>query len=116
MAGMAARASIAKSAANSTNFFIFSYLRLWNLTNLHRHDRTPPLQAPSSKRMIQAVKRMIFEPPQKNQTIALGKVPGLEELAPRELEGGLPLFTENPRRLILGNPYSSTRILYGTGA
>jgi hypothetical protein len=53
--------------------------------------------------MIQAVKRMIFEPPQKNQTIALGKVPGLEELAPRELEGGLPLFTENPRRLILGN-------------
>jgi hypothetical protein len=33
---MAATASIAKSAANSINFFIFSYLRLWNLTNLHK--------------------------------------------------------------------------------
>jgi hypothetical protein len=29
MAGTAARASIAKSAANSINFFIFSYLRLY---------------------------------------------------------------------------------------
>ena len=31
-------------------------------------------------------------------------------LAPRELEGGLPLFTESPRRLILGNPDSYARI------
>jgi hypothetical protein len=41
MAGMAATASIAKSAANSINFFIFSYLRLWKLTNLHIYDRIP---------------------------------------------------------------------------
>src|SRR5215217_5317300 len=27
-----------------------------------------------------------------------------------------PLFTENPRRVILGNPHSSTRIPYGTRA
>src|SRR5918995_3850902 len=54
MAGMAATASIAKSAANSINFFIFSYLPLWNLTNLHIYDRTPPPQAPSSKRMVLA--------------------------------------------------------------
>ena len=33
-----------------------------------------------------------------------------------ESRGGLPLFTENPRRLIPGNPYTFTRILYGTGA
>src|SRR5919112_757618 len=63
MAGMAATASIAKSAANSINFFIFSYLRLWNLTNLHKLLHPTP-QAPSSKRMILAEQKDDFGPPE----------------------------------------------------